>query len=205
MAPVQSHELFLKTWNLDDFLKECPSQAEEATLRLLMTSDGTMTRALEAVHLFPITVEMIKQSQTHLDPEVAGYLEIRTPPKEVVSRKVWLKKGPQKMLYASTILAIQAAQTGEDRLEAIREAILAGCKPLGSLIEQYRLPSFKDKIMIGTLLYPEVAQDFGLSPATELWGRHYRLAMGSCVRASVLEVFSPAAFCSNGMKPCRTD
>ena len=164
-------------------------------------------QAARAVHLCPIEIEVIKQTRINLDAEVAGYLEVTTAPKEVISRKAWLKKDRQRLLYASTILyasstpAIQSAvqpavQSVVQSNEGLLGAILDGKKPLGTLIDEQRLPSFKDKVQIGPLLYPEIAQALGLAPATELWGRHYRLVIPGHVRASVLEIFSPAAFCA---------
>ena len=155
-----------------------------------MASDGTITRTLQALHLSPIVVEVREQSKVHLDPEIAMYLEISDPQK-VISRKVWLKKDRQRLLYASTILTFSKHD------QKILKEILLKEKPLGLLLEEHKLPSLKDKLTIGRLVHPRIAGGLGLAPATELWARHYRLTIQDSIRASVLEVFSPVAFRAN--------
>ena len=186
-ASMRIHDIFLKAWNLDSFLKHYTKSDGDPAFRLIIASDGTITRTLQVLHLCPIDLEVREQSKVHLDPDIAKYLEISDPQK-VISRKVWLKKAHQRLLYASTILAFS------QRDQKILKEILLKEKPLGLLLEEYHLPSLKDKLTIGRLVHPGIAEGLGLAAATELWARHYRLTIQDRIRASVLEVFSPAAF-----------
>lgn len=183
---MQIHKLFLKRWSLQDFFQECPQHVHEPLLRVMLTLDGTITRTLQAIHLRPIEVDVIQQSTARLDRETAQFLEGPPNLSEMISREVWLRAGRQRLLFASTLLAFK------DRENRLKER-LNGREPLGAIIEASRLPSMKDKMVIGRLIFPEVAQGFGLAAAAELWARHYRLCISDVVRASVLEIFSPAA------------
>jgi chorismate-pyruvate lyase len=185
--PMNIHELFLKAWTVESFLRHCRKSHIDPLLRTILTSDGTITRTLQALHLNPFELEIKKQSEVQLDSEIAKFLEMNES-EQAISRKIWLHESKRRMIYASTILAF--SQSHSLLLEQIQET----AKPLGLLLEEHQLPSIKDKLTIGRLVHPEIAAGLGLTPTTELWARHYRLMVHEFLRASVLEVFSPVAF-----------
>lgn len=167
---MRVHDLFLKTWDLMSFLQHGSMIAQDPVVRLILTSDGTITRTLQALHQQPIRLEVKAQADTPLEPEMIEYLEVSHPWK-AISRKVWLKKDHHPLLYASTILAFTRENSG------LFEEIHQRSKPLGFLLEEFQLPSLKDKLLIGRMIHPDTSRSLGLAPATELWARHYRLTI----------------------------
>lgn len=180
------HSNFLKMWDLEGFLKEGPALQSHSLTRMALISDGSITRILQATHLIPISVEIIKQSSILPDPETNRFLELEEGTRETIYRKVWLKIHDRKILYASTILVLQNPETRLSRL-------LAEEKPLGILIDELQMPSLKDKLVVGRLINPKISIGFGLPPDTELWARHYRMVIQDNGCASVLEIFSPSS------------
>ncbi len=180
-------DIFLKAWSLDGFVDYCRNAECDPNLRLVLGLDGTITRALELLHLKPIRVELVAQSHTVMDPELSDFLGVQKA-KEVVTRQVWLKTEARRLLYASSLIAQSSDE--DQRLDQF----LSKDKSLGILLEENRLPVLKDNLTIGRLLDPRISKGFMLDPATELWARHYRLIIDRHIRASVLEVLSPMAF-----------
>jgi chorismate-pyruvate lyase len=63
------------------------------SLRYLLFTDGTVTRALEAQTLQPVAVDVVEQSHTHLTAQAAHYLEMGDAA-ECLRRRVTMTTAP---------------------------------------------------------------------------------------------------------------
>lgn len=161
-------------------------------LRLILSSDGTTVRNFNSLLLSPTTLKLVDQYETTADDNLSVRLEIPRSEK-VLERSVWLeleeRKGlKKKVIFASSIFPIL-------RLEPdLNQALQLGEKPLGQIIEEGRLSSYRDQLEVGFLPFPAVAQDLSLPKDTLFWARRYRLWINGVVSAFICEVFSPELF-----------
>ncbi|MEO5657657.1 MAG: chorismate lyase [Nitrospiria bacterium] len=166
------------------FLAEINPTEVFPTLRLLLTSDGSMTAALEALVLGPIDVEVVHQGEEPLDDDTADRLGV--PPRQTaVVRHVWLTHRRRKLLYASSVLP--SASLSAELAEGLRR----GSQPLGRLVDACGGTAVRDGLRIGRLQDAALAGAFGADPSERLWCRVYRLTAEGTLSAWISEVFSP--------------
>ncbi|HEX9756538.1 MAG TPA: chorismate lyase [Nitrospiria bacterium] len=152
--------------------------------RLILTSDGTVTRLIEILTLHPVTVEMISHKRTPLEKEEAYFLEL-DPGKPAIERTVWLRVLNQRLVFATSFIPMEDLnQTVYDRLEESK-------KSLGTLISEFHFPVIRDKMSFCQVLCPEIAQALEKPPLELFWARRYRLKIEKVLQAFIIEVFSP--------------
>ncbi|MGF1615589.1 MAG: chorismate--pyruvate lyase family protein [Gammaproteobacteria bacterium] len=137
--------------------------------RILLTTDGTLTDILEAYLWEPI--EIVKLSQDNLRVrEPMPHLEVARQT-EVLHREVLLR-GARSMtnyLHATSVLVL-------DRLDSdFRDALIYTQEPLGKLMIQAKLETFKEILSCYSQQAPEVQGALGVPPGTELISRTYRV------------------------------
>jgi chorismate-pyruvate lyase len=169
---------------LEEFLAEVDPSEVPPLLRLLLTADGSMTTALEALRASRISVEVVRQGEESLDDDTARRLDV-SPRQTAVSRHVWLTQGGERLLYAVSVLPLESLAPD------VAAEVRRGIEPLGRLFDTTSRAVIRDGLRIGRILHPDLAAAFGADPAEVLWCRAYRLAVERTLTASIVEVFSP--------------
>jgi chorismate-pyruvate lyase len=189
--------------NLEAFWTYCREHAVDPSLRLLLTSSGTVIRHLKALTLRSVNVEIERQGEVLIDDSLSEKIEI--PKREKgFERRIWLRSGhaltpdaevsgrsdrldpPGKKL----LFAVSTFPLSRMKPELYQEMKL-GEKPLGQIIEDRGLLTFRDRFKISHLPFPDTAKELGLSQDTLFWARHYRINISDQAVAFICEVFSP--------------
>jgi chorismate-pyruvate lyase len=168
----------------EEFLSEVDPGEVSPVLRLLLTCDGSMTTALEALRGGRVGVELVQQGEEPLDADTARRLGVSAR-QTAVSRHAWLTHAGERLLYAVSVLPL-ASLSPEIATEVRR-----GIEPLGRLFDTANRAVLRDGLRIGRVHDPELAAAFGVHPSTALRCRTYRLAVERTLTASIVEVLSP--------------
>ncbi len=174
---------------LEDFWRYCGNHPLSPLLRLLLSSDGSMVRSLKGLFLVPTSLEVVDQAERLLDDESSTRLEVPKGEK-AIDRTVWLsvKVGPsegKRLVFARSLFPI--SKTRPDLYQEMR----LGETPIGEIIETRALSTWRDRLEIAYLPFPEVASGLGLAEDHLFWARRYRLTISGTVSAILFEVFSP--------------
>lgn len=179
---------FQLNWmGFEEFLSYCRENPVDPLLRLILSSDGSMTHMLSALILHPIDLEEPRHDETKAGAEIAGYLGIEAD-QRVITRDVWLRHGRQKLLYAHSIIPV--TQSGKD----FWEEIIQKNRPIGYFFGEQGLLTLRDCLSIGLVRCEEMAKDLSLQSDQAFWARRYRLTVNVKFVAVILEVFSPVLF-----------
>lgn len=169
---------------LDLFSKVSVEPAE----RLLLSSDGSLTRLLESLYLFPIEVEVKNHKIELIENVIAEYLSV-SPKQDAITRDIWLKKDRKRLVYAHSVF-LSAGQSKD-----FLDKLIKGDEPLGRLLRSYNLLTLRDNWEISVIQCREIADDLGVPSDTPMWARRYRLlanpVSGSGITAAIMEIFSP--------------
>lgn len=153
-------------------------------LRILLTSDGSMTTLLGALRLAPIDLEVVRQDEEPLDVETARHLGVRAH-QPTIARHAWLTHTGHRLLYAASVLPTASLSP------ALADGVRRASEPLGRLLDGCGRPVMRDRLRIGRLDHPALAEALGGAPDDRLWCRSYRLTVEQTLTASIFEVFSP--------------
>lgn len=179
---------YLSNWmDGSEFLGLNSSKMINPSARMLLLSDGSLTRLLNAFLLSPVTLNRLRQEEVGLDKEMADYIEAEVGQK-VIDRDVWLMSGSEKIVYANSILPTSLMR------DDIYNGITRGETPLGTLLTDQSILTTRDRLKIARVKAPEVSRELGLPDGTELWARRYRLNTEGGFKGVILEVFSPKLF-----------
>ena len=144
-------------------LKRSPLQ------RILLVTDGTVTEILEA--FTGESMRLVKLLETVLtleEPQHALNLEVG----ERVLRRQVLLQGKMTLTtytFAESYIAV-------DRLEEpLRRALLESHKPIGFLIQEQRMETFREILACGRELAGPIAEHFELEPSHGMIWRTYRV------------------------------
>ncbi len=156
--------------------------------RVLLTTDGMVTEILEAYTWERVSVSKLLQDQITAEQPIA---DLDLEPGETLLRRAILLHGTQSQknyIYAHSLLCV-------DRLDArIRDGLLSSAKPIGLLIQEDRLETFREVLVCEKHPAGELAQHFGVAPGSSLISRTYRVfAYGSPIML-ITEKFPEAAF-----------
>lgn len=157
--------------------------------RLLLLSDGSLTRFLETLNQSPVDVEIKNHATMRMEKDEAEYLEVDGI-KEAIIRDVWLIQNKKKLVYAHSVFPL----TGLDK--GLLENISTSVEPLGKNLTNRGLLTFKDKLEICAVHCSNVNNALNLAHKTILWAKHYRLEAQALstrkkITASITEIFSP--------------
>ena len=174
---------------IDDkqFLSFCSSNPLNAPTRMLLLSDGSLTRLLNALLLSPITLNRLRQEEVSLDNDMAEYIEAEAG-QRVIDRDVWLMNGGEKLVYANSVLPTSLMR------DDIYNEITKGDTPIGTLLSDQSILTRRDRLYVARVTSREVSQELGLPEDTELWARRYRLNTEGGFKGVIMEVFSPRLF-----------
>ena len=135
--------------------------------RILLTTDGMVTEMLEAYFWERMIVVKLFQDNYALKEALPG-LECKAGD-HVIDRRILLRGRMSHVnrIYAESFIAI-------DRLpEHIRDGLLNSKKPIGLLIQENCLETFRE--ILGCVREPagELAEQFSIGPEEFLISRHY--------------------------------
>ncbi|VAX30525.1 hypothetical protein MNBD_NITROSPIRAE01-751 [hydrothermal vent metagenome] len=157
-------------------------------LRLFLSSDGSVVRSLKSLFLQTIEIELVRQEQIAIEKKVSEALEV-TPGEKGIERTVWLNREEEgkthHLIYAVTAFPVSRLKPN------LLQALQLGEKPLGQILEEGQLSTYRDHLEVTYLPFPSVAQGFSLPEDTLFWARRYRLWINGVISAFILEVFSP--------------
>jgi len=145
--------------NADDFIKTAEAARMDPVLRILLTSDGTITTSIEALTLGPVGVEVLRQEEVGIEAPAAVFLAA-VPGSRALSREVYLTANGRRLVCASSVILTE----GLDR--PLLQALRAGRKPLGRLLRESGRPVVRDRLQIASADGP-------------VWMRRYRMGLGS--------------------------
>lgn len=154
----------------------------DPVLRLLLTSDGTITTSLQALMRTPIGVEIIRQEEIQVDKATAEFLTAK-PGSVALSREVWLTAKGRRLVVASSIILLEGLH------RPLLQALRTGEKPLGLLLRETGEPVVRDRLQIAFVADPSAIKSLGPTGAGPSWVRRYRMTLGSKSTASIQEQF----------------
>lgn len=169
------------------FLSLCSSSSINTPTRMILLSDGMLTRLLNAMLLSPVTLKRLRQEEVSLDNEMAEYIGTEAGQK-VIERDVWLMNGNDRLVYASSSLPTSLMS------DEIYDGITRGDTPIGTLLIDQSILTRRDKLQIARVKAPEISRELLLPGDMDFWARRYRLNMEGGFRGAILEVFSPKLF-----------
>lgn len=153
--------------------------------RILLTTDGMVTEMLEAFYWERMTVVKLGQALEPIE-EYDSDLEIDEGT-EVLKREILLQGAETKInrLHASSVLV-------PDRLdEKMREGLLNSRRPIGLLILEDRLETFREILECGISPAGPIDTHFGVSPETPVVFRTYRVFAARRPVMRITETFPP--------------
>jgi chorismate-pyruvate lyase len=164
----------------------CDFDLVEPSLRVLLTSDGTVTDMLQTICRERINARKITQE---LQSAVCSIQPLELAPGESVLRRRVLLHGNRtgtNYVYADSWIAI-------DRLDArFREGLLKSDTPIGRLWRNNRVEIFKEIIGVSEAAAGHIAGYFGTSADTNLLVRTCRVFVLGRPAMLITEHFSPA-------------
>lgn len=156
--------------------------------RILLTTDGTVTEILEA-HLWE-AIQIVKLYQECMETDASvPYLDIG-PHAPVLIRKVILrgKLSDRNYIYAESIVVL-------DRLDdRLRHGLMETQKPVGQLMVEARLETFREILSCCYEPAEEIGQHFGAGADARLISRTYRVFADRQPFMLITEKFPETAF-----------
>jgi chorismate-pyruvate lyase len=165
--------------------------------RVLLTTDGTLTKILEAYLLEEI--QIVKLSERSILAKDAPLLELE-PGDQVVEREILLqgKVSRKNFLYARSRLATNRLDEG------FRDDLNSEI-PLGKLMLAHRMETFKEIVALSKESAGEFAAFFQISDRDHLLSRTYRLFHRHKPVMIITEKFPERYFLSTNLdSPSRT-
>lgn len=151
--------------------------------RILLMTDGTVTDVLEAYAHEPMRVIKLSQSFDSVDSE---HPELERPTADRVLRRSILLQGAQSgtnFVYADSVV------TPDHLHPAVLDGLLVSEKPLGRLIAEHRIETFREILALGFEPAGTCAEHFNIDPATKLVFRTYRILVGQRPVVRITEKF----------------
>ncbi|HYZ26162.1 MAG TPA: chorismate pyruvate-lyase family protein [Geminicoccaceae bacterium] len=166
----QNQKELMRT-DLQRSLKRAPIDPGKLTSfqRILLTTDGTVTDMLEAYFWERMNVVRLFQDLYQIDREFAE-LELE-PGASVLERRILLqgKVSHRNRIYAQSFIV-------PDRLdEKVRDGLLNSHKPIGLLLLEDRLETFREILSVGKEAAGDLADHFAIAPDDYLIYRVYRI------------------------------
>jgi len=156
--------------------------------RILLATDGTLTRILEAYAAEP--VHLVKLAHAlETDPSVRRGLDLDEH--EPALRRIILLRGTQTdttFVYAESVVML-------GRLPAsVAAGLLETDTPIGKLLFGCRAETFREILAIGREQDADVARHFGLGAREPLVSRTYQIVFEGRPIARITEKFPAASF-----------
>lgn len=137
--------------------------------RILLTTDGTVTKTLE-VYLLE-SIQLIKLTETSYSMKAPSSELVLTKDEDVISRKILLQ-GQESLInwiYAESIVL-------PNRLEAdFKKQLMESQEPIGQLWNDYKIETFKEILSFSIEEANELAEYFNIKKTDPLLCRSYRV------------------------------
>jgi len=163
-------------------------------LRVLLTTDGTVTETLAAFHGEPVGVDVL--SQGYRDYEGRANRELEAPVgTRMLERTIALVGTQSGRRYAAAWSRIVPGLLPP----GLQEGLLAEKEPLGQLMRNHRLETFREVVACGRCAAGEApylgircAAALGVDPGAGTVWRTYRVTTGGRPILSITEFFPEA-------------
>lgn len=158
--------------------------------RVLLGTDGSVTRILELACGAPVAVTTRLQEVVQADAAVAEKLAIR-PGEEVNHRIVELKntRSGETLIYAESYTPLSRLSP------SFRDDLMRADIPIGKILEYHRLETRREILgMAAGSREPEIARIFGLCGNPLFLSRQYRIIHGESPLMHIEEVFPAERF-----------
>lgn len=157
--------------DLQKSLRGSPVEPSKLTSfqRILLTTDGTVTEMLEAYFWESITVVKLFQDDYALEHHLPALGSEQG--EHVLDRRIFLRGRVSRLnrVYAESMIAL-------DRLpREIHEGLMKGQKPIGLLILENRLETFREILGCSKEPAEGLAEQFRMGPEDFLISRSYRI------------------------------
>jgi len=169
---------------LDDFLDYCLKSGIDDLSRLILSSNGSLTRLLRALTLSEVAFKVGRQTLTSIDEDTARFLDTAASG-PAISRDVWMGCEKKQLVFATCLISISEMSS------ELYDEITRQVKPLGTLISKYNLRAVKEKFSFALVKSPQIAAQLGYNQDQSFWARFYKLSAEGGLLAKVFEVFSP--------------
>jgi chorismate-pyruvate lyase len=149
-----------------------PLDLASAVARVLVGSDGTLTRALAAVAREPIRLLLLDQrlAEACVGRSAAPALDLRED-EALLERRVMLEG-----VHSGTRFLHAHSQVAVDRLSPeLREAMLTGREPVGEIFTRLRVETFKEIDELAWEAAGPLAKLLGVPAARAVLLRRYRI------------------------------
>jgi chorismate-pyruvate lyase len=163
-------------------LKRSPLQ------RVLLVTDGTVTEILEAWTGESMRLVKLYEEVETLDQPLLG-LDLDTGA-QVLRRKILLqgKMTLSNFIFGDSYIAL-------DRLsESLRRALLESHKPIGFLIQEYRMETYREILGVGRELAGPLSEYFDVESTHGVIWRTYRVFFGGQPIMQISEKFPESHF-----------
>ncbi len=156
--------------------------------RILLTTDGSITRILEALEGCTVDVETVLQKVVRATPEIAEVLQIEAG-EEVNHRVVNLRSCRRTLVRATSYAPLS-------RLEPeFREAVMRADKPIGRIMAELELESRREILGFSAIsASAELARVFGIAQGELLLERRYIIVYRRAPLLYITEVFPHSFF-----------
>ena len=173
-------------------LRKLEKLAERVELRplhrILLTTDGSITRILEAVEMCPVEVEAVLQEVVEAPREIAALLGIR--PGEEVNHRVVNLRTPERVLVRACSYAALSRLEPEFREQAMRAE-----KPIGRIMAELQVESRREVLDFCVVeAGRELARAFGIAEGSLLLERRYLIVHHSQPLLYIVERFPHGLF-----------
>ncbi len=164
------------------FLETSAAARVPPSLRILLTSDGTLTTHLAAWLRTPIRLRILRQQHGPAPIEIASALEV-SPDEKGIEREVVLSADGWPVVYARSFFPLGFVEP------EVRHRLFEQGESLGDVLRRRRLPSARERLEVGRIRDARVAEALGDSGS--VWARRSCILLDPHLRAHILEAFSP--------------
>lgn len=156
--------------------------------RILLGTDGTVTHLLSAYA--DEAIEIVKLQQV-LDAAEEDDAPLELSGNEMLLRRRVLlrgKRSKQNLLYAEAVVVLERVAP------AFAEALVDTDKPIGVLLGENRMETFREILVIDREAAGSCADHFGIDPSDELIMRTYRIVVQGQPVLLITEKFPADSF-----------
>jgi chorismate-pyruvate lyase len=137
--------------------------------RIILTTDGTVTDILEAYTREAMKIELLRQESASADSEPSARWLHDAPGTAILRREILLRGeiSGSCHLYARSVIAVERLPA------AIRDGLLEKKQPIGHLLLQHRVHTFKEIVECRREPASQLASVFALGNDAPLLSRSY--------------------------------
>lgn len=150
--------------------------------RILLTTDGSITKILEAITEKEIKIKTVEQRIISADKSIAGILEINVGDK-VNFRIV-------NILADNEVVGHAVSYTPLNRLDkSFREDLMRADIPIGKIIKKHKLEVRREINWGGVVKAEKFAEIFGISASDSILSRNYNIIHRGKILINITEYF----------------